>query len=124
MDAAMYRVSHSDELNTPVLLYYKDYIIQNIQKAVAIAGDPQRLWPHVKTHKTRELISLLIEHGVTRFKCATIAEAEVVASCGPTDIILAYPLVGPNVARLPGTAAKLPQCPFCPSAMIWSRCAV
>ena len=109
MDAAMYRVSHSDELITPVLLYYKDYIIQNIQKAVAIAGDPQRLWPHVKTHKTRELISLLIEHGVTRFKCATIAEAEVVASCGPTDIILAYPLVGPNVARF--LAAELPQCP-------------
>ena len=27
MDAAMYRVSHSDELITPVLLYYKDYII-------------------------------------------------------------------------------------------------
>lgn len=112
MDAAMYRVSHSDELITPVLLYYKDYIIQNIQKAVAIAGDPQRLWPHVKTHKTRELISLLIEHGVTRFKCATIAEAEVVASCGPTDIILAYPLVGPNVARFLALQQNFPNVRF------------
>ena len=112
MDAAMYRVSHSDELITPVLLYYKDYIIQNIQKAVAIAGDPQRLWPHVKTHKTRELIHLLIEHGVTRFKCATIAEAEVVASCGPTDIILAYPLVGPNVARFLALQQNFPNVRF------------
>ena len=112
MDAAMYRVSHSDELITPVLLYYKDYIIQNIQKAVAIAGDPQRLWPHVKTHKTRELISLLIEHGVTRFKCATIAEAEVVASCGPTDIILAYPLVGPTVARFLALQQNFPNVRF------------
>ncbi|MDD3231123.1 MAG: alanine racemase, partial [Oscillospiraceae bacterium] len=99
MDVNLYKISHADELVTSVLLYYKDYIIENIKKAIAIAGDPQRLWPHVKTHKTRELIYLLIEQGVTRFKCATIAEAEMVASCGPTDIILAYPLIGPNVTR-------------------------
>ena len=66
----------------------------------------------MKTHKTRELISLLIEHGVTRFKCATIAEAEVVASCGPTDIILAYPLVGPNVARFLALQQNFPNVRF------------
>lgn len=112
MDASLYQVSQSSELITPVLLYYKDYIIQNIEKAVAIAGDPQRLWPHVKTHKTRELISLLIRHGVTRFKCATIAEAEVVASCRPSDIILAYPLVGPNVSRFLALQNAFPEVRF------------
>lgn len=112
MDASLYHVSHADELITPVLLYYKDYIIQNIEKAVAIAGDPQRLWPHVKTHKTRELISLLIAHGVTRFKCATIAEAEVVASCGPSDIILAYPMIGPNISRFLALQNAFPSIRF------------
>ncbi|WP_308588636.1 D-TA family PLP-dependent enzyme [uncultured Oscillibacter sp.] len=112
MDARIYQVAHSEELITPVLLYYKDIILENVQKAIAIAGDPGRLWPHVKTHKTRELIRLLIEQGVTRFKCATIAEAEVVASCGPTDIILAYPLVGPNVSRFLALQRDFPQVRF------------
>lgn len=112
MDASIYQVAHADQLITPVLLYYKDYIVKNIEKAVAIAGDPKRLWPHVKTHKTRELISLLIEYGVTRFKCATIAEAEVVASCGPSDIILAYPLVGPNISRFLALQNAFPDVRF------------
>ncbi|MDD3347657.1 D-TA family PLP-dependent enzyme [Oscillibacter sp.] len=112
MKSNIYQIAHPDELITPVLLYFKDYIIENIKKAVAIAGEAQRLWPHVKTHKTRELICLLIEQGVTRFKCATIAEAEVVASCGPTDIILAYPLVGPNVSRFLSLQRDFPKVRF------------
>ena len=99
MDASIYQVADADKLISPVLLYYKDFIIKNIERAITIAGSPERLWPHVKTHKTRELIQLLIAHGVTRFKCATIAEAEVVAACTPSNIILAYPLVGPNISR-------------------------
>lgn len=99
MDAGIYQIEHIDQLITPALIYYKDLIIENIEKSIKIAGGPRRLWPHVKTHKTREITTLSIEHGITRFKCATIAEAEMVASCGPTDIIVAYPLVGPNPAR-------------------------
>jgi D-serine deaminase-like pyridoxal phosphate-dependent protein len=112
MDTSIYRLSHPNELVTPVLLYYKDYIRDNIKKAIAIAGDPDRLWPHVKTHKTRELILLLIEQGVTHFKCATISEAEMVASCHPTDIILAYPLVGPNISRFLALQHDFPQVRF------------
>lgn len=112
VNAKNYQISNSDKLITPVLLYYKDYIIENINKAITIAGDPQRLWPHVKTHKTREIIDLLLERGVTRFKCATIAEAEVVASRSPTDIILAYPLVGPNISRFLELQRNFPKVRF------------
>lgn len=99
MDAKIYHIKNPDMLVSPALLYYEDLIVENTNKAIAIAGDPDRLWPHVKTHKIKEITRLLIDKGVTRFKCATIAEAEMVASCQPTDIILAYPLIGPNIVR-------------------------
>ena len=40
-----------------------------------------------------------IEMGITRFKCATIAEAEVAASYGAKHVLVAYPLIGPNIKR-------------------------
>ena len=66
---------------------------------IDIAGGPQRLRPHVKTHKTREIARLELDAGITRHKCATIAEAEMLASCGVPDVLLAYNLVGPNCGR-------------------------
>ena len=112
MDAAIYQFESQDKVITPALIYYKEFIIKNIETAIRIAGDAKRLWPHTKTHKTREITELLIAHGVTRFKCATIAEAEVAASCGPTDIILAYPLVGPNAARFIALKKAFPEVRF------------
>ena len=112
MDASIYQLSHPEELVSPVLLYYKDYILKNIKRSIEIAGDPGRLWPHVKTHKTRELVLLLIEQGVTRFKCATISEVEMVASCHPTDIVLAYPLIGPKISRFLALQQNFPEIRF------------
>lgn len=112
MDKTRYLFEGREEMITPVLLYYKDYITENIKKAIRMAGDSERLWPHVKTHKTRELISLLIDHGITRFKCATIAEAEITASCGPSDLLLAYPLVGPNISRFLALQREFPGVRF------------
>jgi D-serine deaminase-like pyridoxal phosphate-dependent protein len=40
-----------------------------------------------------------MKYGIYKFKCATIAEAEMVAGCGATDILLAVQPVGPNIAR-------------------------
>jgi D-serine deaminase-like pyridoxal phosphate-dependent protein len=39
----------------------------------------RRLRPHAKTHKSKEATQLLIEAGIQKFKCATIAEAEMLA---------------------------------------------
>jgi D-serine deaminase-like pyridoxal phosphate-dependent protein len=71
-----------------------------VARVVEMAGGPHRLRPHVKTHKTREIARILLDAGVTRHKCATIAEAEMLASCGAPDVLIAYPLVGPNTRRL------------------------
>lgn len=67
---------------------------------IAMAGGAARLRPHVKTHKMAEVIRLQLEAGIDKFKCATIAEAEMVAQSGGRDVFLAYQLVGPHAARL------------------------
>src|SRR5262249_992360 len=79
---------------SPALLFYKDLIRQNIALAVQMAGAPERLRPHVKTHKTREIVRMELDAGITRHKCATLAEAEMLAGCGVPDVLLAYNLVG------------------------------
>jgi D-serine deaminase-like pyridoxal phosphate-dependent protein len=107
-----YAIRDTSALFSPALLFYKDLIRANIARAVELAGDPQRLRPHVKTHKTREIVRMEMEAGITKHKCATIAEAEMVASCGVTDVLIAYPLVGPNCGRLAQLLRSYPNCRF------------
>lgn len=98
-DNNWYRIANPDEVISPSLLIYPDRIESNIRKSVEIAGGPERLRPHVKTHKMPEIIRMQLKHGITKFKCATIPEAEMVASCGASDILLAMQPTGPNIAR-------------------------
>src|SRR5690242_6015542 len=107
-----YAVQDTSGVFSPALLFYKDLIRRNIARIVEIAGRPDRLRPHVKTHKTREIVRLEQEAGITRQKCATVAEAEMLAGCGVTDVLLAYPLVGPNCGRLARLARACPECRF------------
>src|SRR5437660_11692761 len=104
-----YALKDTSAVFSPALLFYKDLIRRNIGYAVEIAGNPARLRPHVKTHKTREIVRLALERGITRHKCATIAEAEMLAGCGVRDVLLAYPLVGPNCARMARLASSFPD---------------
>ena len=94
-----YELESLDDVATPALVYYKGLIKENIDLAIKAAGDASRLRPHIKTHKTVEIARMQLEAGITRFKTATIAETEMLAMNGFTDIILAYPLVGANIAR-------------------------
>ncbi len=107
-----YTVRDSATIYSPALLFYKERIQQNLARAIEMAGGPGRLRPHVKTHKTRELVQLELTAGITRHKCATIAEAELLASCGAPDVLLAYPLVGPNSSRMARLAQAYPKCQF------------
>ncbi len=97
---------------TPALIFYKDLIRQNIARALVIAGGPGRLRPHVKTHKTREIARLELEAGITKHKCATLAEAEMLAQAGTPNVLLAYNMVGPNCGRLARLIGKYPGCRF------------
>ena len=79
---------------SPSLLIYPDRVAENLRRMIARVGDPARLRPHLKTHKLPQLIALQVSLGITKAKCATIAEAEMAARAGATDILLAAQLVG------------------------------
>src|SRR5215469_10107050 len=107
-----YAVEGTSAVYSPALLFYKDLICRNIAHAVEMAGSPARLRPHVKTHKTREIVRLELAAGITKHKCATLAEAEMLAGCGAPDVLIAYNLVGPNCARMARLAQAYPGCRF------------
>lgn len=110
-----FELSQPDEVPSPALLLYPDRIEENVRRMIALVGGPaqvSRLRPHMKTHKLPELIRLQVGHGIVRFKCATIAEAEMTAANGATDVLLAYQPVGPNIRRLFELAAKYPRTHF------------
>lgn len=92
-------VDNVADIPSPALLVYPDRIEKNILKMISVAGDVNRLRPHVKTYKMAEVVKLQMRYGIKKFKCATIAEAELVARCGAEDIMLAYQPVGPNQER-------------------------
>jgi D-serine deaminase-like pyridoxal phosphate-dependent protein len=98
-DNKWYRIENESEVFSPSLLVYPERIEENIRRMVAIAGNVNRLRPHVKTHKMSEVVKLQMKYGISKFKCATIAEAEMAASCGALDILLAVQPVGPNIER-------------------------
>jgi D-serine deaminase-like pyridoxal phosphate-dependent protein len=99
MERSDYALKDTSGLISPALIYYRDIILANTKRTIEMAGGADRLWPHVKSHKTTEMIRMQIDLGITRFKCATIAEAEITAMAGGLHIMLAYPLVGPNISR-------------------------
>jgi len=94
-----YFIQHTEDLFSPQLVFYKEKILQNIEKSIVIAGNSARLRPHVKTHKTKQIVQLCQAKGIDKFKCATIAEAEMLAQCNVQDVLIAYPLIGPNIIR-------------------------
>jgi D-serine deaminase-like pyridoxal phosphate-dependent protein len=113
---ACYRLKDPSTVFSPALLFYKELILKNIAKAIEMAGSATRLRPHAKTHKTREIIELELQAGITKHKCATVAEAEMLASAGAHDIFLAYNMVGPNCTRVAQLAKQFPQVRFAVTA--------
>lgn len=107
-----YFIENAEEIITPQLVYYKDFLVDNIKLALEIAGNVNRLWPHVKSHKMLEMVKLQQSFGIKKFKCATIAEAEMLGDAKVEAVLLAYPLVGPNKARFISLIKKYPQVQF------------
>lgn len=104
-----YKIENEQEVDSPALLVYPERIKQNIALAISMIGDVNRLRPHVKTHKTKEILQHQLEAGITKFKCATIAEAEMLGECGAPDVLMAYPLYGPKIVRFLALVVKFPD---------------
>lgn len=112
MNEDWYVVSNLDEVYSPALLVYPDRVRQNVDTMIRYAGGTERLRPHVKTHKMAEVIAMQMGAGIDKFKVATFAEAEMVAAAGAGDILLAYPVVGPNVRRFVQLMEAFPDVRF------------
>ena len=89
-----------EDLPSPALLFRESTIDRNLDLMVELAKGADRLRPHIKTHKCPEIISRHLSKGIKKFKCATIAETEMVAQSGAESVILAKQAVGPDIPRL------------------------
>jgi D-serine deaminase-like pyridoxal phosphate-dependent protein len=81
------------------LVIYPNRVKQNISLLKGMIDDVSRLRPHVKTNKAKEATLLMIEAGINKFKCATIAEAEMLGMIDAKDALLAYQPIGPKLER-------------------------
>lgn len=95
-----YSISNIDTLDTPALVIYPERVIENLAILRSFVGDMDRVRPHIKTNKCPQVAALMMAEGITKFKCATIAEAEMLAMQGAKDVLLAYQPVGPKAQRL------------------------
>lgn len=104
-----YAIADMSEMLSPSLVIFRDLVEQNLIEMIRVAGGVDRLRPHCKTHKMREIARMQLDAGVARHKCATIAEAEMLALAGAKDILLAYNPVGPNIRRIVRFLQKFPD---------------
>src|ERR1700709_211265 len=107
-----YKIKDVDQLDTPCLVIYPERVKENIRILKGMIDDVARLRPHVKTHKCKDAALLMIAAGITKFKCATIAEAEMLGMANAPDVLLAYQPVGPKLERLIGLIRAYPETQF------------
>ena len=107
-----YTIQNINEIDSPALVIYPQRIKENIAQAIKLAGDAALLRPHVKTNKIAEVCELMLDAGITHFKCATIAEAEMLGSIHAPDVLLAHQPVGPKAERLLQLITQFPATHF------------
>ena len=105
-------LSNEAEVSTPSVVVYAERVEANLRYMIEMAGGASRLRPHVKTHKLPKIVARKIALGIHKFKCATLAEAEMVAATGGADVLLAKQLVGPEVGRFLQLMKAFPRTQF------------
>lgn len=112
MSESWYEIKNINELDSPALVVFPERVEHNIQLAIDMIGDVDRLRPHIKTNKSPDVAKLMLDAGITKFKCATIAEAEMLAQCNAPDVLLAYQPLGPKLNRFVSLIKKYPSTKF------------
>ncbi|MFZ9660477.1 MAG: D-TA family PLP-dependent enzyme [Chitinophagaceae bacterium] len=107
-----YVIDDIEKLDSPQLVVYPDRVKHNIELAIKMTGGTERLRPHIKTHKTAEVIRMMLSAGINKFKCATISEAALLANENAADVLLAYQPVGPKAERLLALIKQFPSTKF------------
>jgi len=112
MSEIWFEIKNIKELDSPALVVFPERVKHNIQLAIDMIGVVSRLRPHIKTNKSPDVAKLMLAAGITKFKCATIAEAEMLAQCNAPDVLLAYQPLGPKLNRFILLIKKYPSTKF------------
>ncbi|MGN6211893.1 D-TA family PLP-dependent enzyme [Parafilimonas sp.] len=106
-----YNIKNIETVDSPALIVYKERVQQNIQSALSMR-EANLLRPHVKTNKMAEVCSMMLGAGITKFKCATIAEAEMLGMIKAPDVLLAYQPTPVKAKRLVKLVKQYPSTKF------------
>lgn len=117
-----YKIENKESVFTPAILVYPERIKENIRRMIKLAGDSTSLRPHVKTHKMGEVVKLQAEQGITKFKCATLTELEMTVKNGGKDILLSYPLLGPDIQAYINLVNEFPEINFSVTVDAFDAC--
>jgi D-serine deaminase-like pyridoxal phosphate-dependent protein len=98
-----------EAIRTPALVIDIDAVEENIAATLRLLGnDPDRWRPHLKTAKLALVMRTIRERGVAQAKCSTTLELETACEEGFRDVLLAYPVTGPQVQVVKRIAADQP----------------
>lgn len=84
-----------NDIITPAVIIDLDTVERNIAamaEKTARSGITHR--PHIKTHKSVRLAQMQLKAGAVGITAAKLSEAEVFASCGFDDILIAHTMIG------------------------------
>jgi D-serine deaminase-like pyridoxal phosphate-dependent protein len=96
-----YRIDNAEALLTPALVIYPEIVDQNIAATLRLLGGDANRWrPHLKTAKLGFIMRRLVSQGIVNAKCSTTVELAAACASGMKDVLLAYPVVGPNARRV------------------------
>ncbi|NJB87703.1 D-serine deaminase-like pyridoxal phosphate-dependent protein [Lewinella marina] len=89
-----YAVPEVDQIDSPALLVFPEVIARNIDRVLEMTAteDGHCLQPHIKTVKCREVAEMALSRGITRFKCSTVSEGELLGAAGARRVLLSYQL--------------------------------
>lgn len=105
-----YAIDGVERLLTPALAIYPEIVDRNIAATIRLLGGDANRWrPHLKTAKLGSMMRRIAGSGVTQAKVSTTVELATACASGMTDVLLAYPVVGANAARVREIAEANPQ---------------
>lgn len=98
------------DLDTPALIIDLDIMERNLRRMAEYTREHGlRLRPHTKTHKIPALGRMQLDLGAAGLTIAKVGEAEVMLHANPSELLLAYPIIGRRkLDRLMEVARKVP----------------
>ena len=105
-----YEINTIEKIDSPSLVVYASRAQKNIDALIdMVGGEVDQLRPHIKTNKIAEVCQMMLDKKIRNYKCATIAEAEMLGNLKTPNVLIAHQLMGPKLDRLVALVKKFPD---------------